>query len=371
MRLARQWTALASLACGAGARLRGRGARGRIHADAGRSAARRGRARCVIRANLDSSQRRGTVRAAVRIEAPPDVVFQMMIRCADALQYVPHLRAVPGARPGARRQLAAGRTRDRLRLVCAAGQLGVPRRPGRRSQHRPSARSAATSRPTKASGSSSPPTDGATTLLLYRAYIDPPGFVPNWLARSTFKRELPQMLTDLRQRCEAEQTLRAAAQAPLPTDLSPLRLIAQFRRHSGKMPAPHECRHRPQVRTNPGGADQQRRAADHPGRPQGRREGVAARDARRAHRADAASARAGLGAHQRTHHHRLFRGADRAGLAHLPHLAGSCCSTCSTCTSSSTSTSATSCCGPPRCRRSSTATRAFPSRSSAGRTSAA
>ena len=32
------------------------------------------------------------MRAAVRIEAPPAVVFQMMIRCADALQYVPHLQ---------------------------------------------------------------------------------------------------------------------------------------------------------------------------------------------------------------------------------------------------------------------------------------
>src|SRR6185295_14387341 len=29
-----------------------------------------------------------------------------------------------------------------------------------------------------------PTPDGATTLLLYQAYIDPPGFVPNWLARS-------------------------------------------------------------------------------------------------------------------------------------------------------------------------------------------
>ena len=44
-------------------------------------------------------------------------------------------------------------------------------------------------------GNSSPPLTAATTLLRYRAYIDPPGYVPNWLARSTFRRELPQMLT--------------------------------------------------------------------------------------------------------------------------------------------------------------------------------
>ena len=68
-----------------------------------------------------------------------------------------------------------------------------------------------TSRPTKASGSSSPRDDGARTLLRYRVYIDPPGYVPNWLARSTFRRELPQMLADLRRHCEAEQALRAQA----------------------------------------------------------------------------------------------------------------------------------------------------------------
>src|SRR3954470_19646573 len=33
----------------------------------------------VIRASLDSSERRGTVRAAVRIEAPAQAVFQMML----------------------------------------------------------------------------------------------------------------------------------------------------------------------------------------------------------------------------------------------------------------------------------------------------
>ncbi len=30
------------------------------------------------------------------------------------------------------------------------------------------------------------------TLVRYRVLIDPPGYVPNWLARSTFRRELPR-----------------------------------------------------------------------------------------------------------------------------------------------------------------------------------
>src|SRR6478736_405868 len=46
----------------------------------------------VIRATLDASARRGTVRAAMQIDAPPAVVFAAMTRCADAVKYVPHLR---------------------------------------------------------------------------------------------------------------------------------------------------------------------------------------------------------------------------------------------------------------------------------------
>src|SRR5687767_7343116 len=46
----------------------------------------------VMRPTLDAAQRRGTVRAAVLIDSPPGVAFEMMTRCAEALAYVPHLR---------------------------------------------------------------------------------------------------------------------------------------------------------------------------------------------------------------------------------------------------------------------------------------
>src|SRR5215204_756566 len=51
------------------------------------------RGETVIRAHLDASQRRGTVRAAMTINAPPDLVYQAMSSCADAMKYVPHLKA--------------------------------------------------------------------------------------------------------------------------------------------------------------------------------------------------------------------------------------------------------------------------------------
>ena len=167
----------------------------------------------VVRANLDSSQRRGTVRAAVRIDAPPEVVFQMMIRCDDALAYVPHLRSCK-VRDQARdeswleveHEIDFGWYAPRVSWTFRA-ELTADRRISFRQVR-------GDFKANEGAWELVPTPDGATTLLLYQAFIDPPGFVPDWLARSTFKRELPQMLTDLRRRCETEQTIRSANHAP-------------------------------------------------------------------------------------------------------------------------------------------------------------
>jgi hypothetical protein len=128
----------------------------------------------VIRANLEPGERRGTVRAAMLIDAQPAVVFEMMTHCADALQYVPHLR------------------------VCRDFSITFRQVSGDfKANH--------------GLWEFEPVDGGVRTLLRYRVYMDPPGFIPNWLARSTFKRELPQMLAGLRRHCEAEQKRRAQA----------------------------------------------------------------------------------------------------------------------------------------------------------------
>lgn len=167
----------------------------------------------VVRAQLDSSQRRGRVRAAVRIDAPPDVVFQMMIRCADALEYVPHLRrcqvrdrAADASWVEVEHEIDFGWYAPRIRWTFRA-ELTTDRRIDFRQVK-------GDFKANEGAWELVPTPDGATTLLLYQAFIDPPGFVPNWLARSTFRRELPQMLEDLRHRCETEQTSRAARAAP-------------------------------------------------------------------------------------------------------------------------------------------------------------
>ena len=164
----------------------------------------------VLRANLDSTQRRGTVRAAVRIEAPPEVVFRMLTHCADALEYVPHLeqcrvrdQAADGSWVVVEQVIDFGWYTPSIQWVFRSEV-----EPNRRITFR---QLSGDFKANEGVWEIEPTADGATTLLLYQAYIDPPGFVPNWLARSTFRRELPQMMSGLRKRCEAQQPRHADA----------------------------------------------------------------------------------------------------------------------------------------------------------------
>jgi len=164
----------------------------------------------VIRATLDASARRGTVRAAMLIDAPPAVVFESMTRCADAVRYVPHLRlcrvrdrAADGSWALVEQEIDFGWYAPRLRYVFRADFVT--------NQSIAFRQVSGDFKANEGVWEFEPAGDGARTLLRYRVYIDPPGYVPNWLARSTFKRELPQMLVDLRRFCEAEQELRAQA----------------------------------------------------------------------------------------------------------------------------------------------------------------
>jgi uncharacterized membrane protein len=156
----------------------------------------------VIRVALDATQRRGTVEAAIRIDAPASVVFGMMTRCEDAMRYVPHMRAcrVRDQAPDNTWQLVEheidfGWYAPRIRYVFRA-DLMTDRRIDFRQV-------SGDFKANQGSWQIEPAGDGSHTLLLYRAYIDPPGFIPNWLGRSTFRREMPQMLSDLRKLCEA------------------------------------------------------------------------------------------------------------------------------------------------------------------------
>ena len=166
----------------------------------------------VIRAALDSNARRGTVRAAMLIDAPPGVVFEMMTRCVDALKYVPHLkqcrvreRAADQSWELVEHEIDLGWYAPRIRYVLRADFVV--------DQSITFRQVSGDFKANQGLWELAPAASGTRTLLRYRVYLDPPGYVPTWLARSTFKRELPQMLADLRRHCEAEQALRVRASA--------------------------------------------------------------------------------------------------------------------------------------------------------------
>lgn len=175
------------------------------------------RGETVIRANLDGSQRRGTVRAAMWVNAPPAAVFQAMTRCADALQFVPHLRSC---------QIRSQSVDDSTRLVEHEVDFGwyAPRltyvfRADMVADRSISFRQVSGDfKVNQGIWEFEADATGERTLLRYRVQIDPPGYVPNWLARSTFRRELPRMLANLKRHCEAGQVPGAHA------NISPKRL---------------------------------------------------------------------------------------------------------------------------------------------------
>jgi hypothetical protein len=164
----------------------------------------------VIRANLEPGERRGTVRAAMLIDAQPAVVFEMMTHCADALQYVPRLRLCRVKDRAAdltwelvEHEIDFGWYAPRVRYVFRADLV--------RDFSITFRQVSGDFKANHGLWEFEPVDGGVRTLLRYRVYMDPPGFIPNWLARSTFKRELPQMLAGLRRHCEAEQKRRAQA----------------------------------------------------------------------------------------------------------------------------------------------------------------
>jgi uncharacterized membrane protein len=155
----------------------------------------------LVRASLDANHRRGTVRAAVLIAAPPAVVYRAMTRCADAFEFVPHLKScrVRDSAPDAswgivEHEIDFGWYTPRIRWTFRAEFV-----PEKRITFR---QVSGDFKKNEGAWEFEAGADGVSTLVKYQAAIDPPAFIPNWLARTTYKRELPQMLDDLRQLCE-------------------------------------------------------------------------------------------------------------------------------------------------------------------------
>ena len=129
----------------------------------------------VIRASLDPNKRKGTVRAAIQIDAAPAIVFGMMTRCADALRYVPHLkdcrvrdRAPDDSWQLIEHEIDFGWYTPRLRWIFRVDFIGQTAMHFRQVS--------GDFKANEGMWELEPAADGTRTLLRYRVYIDPPGY---------------------------------------------------------------------------------------------------------------------------------------------------------------------------------------------------
>ena len=147
------------------------------------------------------AQRRGTVRAAVRIAATPATVYRIMTDCATALQYVPHLRrcVVLETTPDLRSQLIEHEVDFAWYLPNVAYVFRAANEPFRSIEFQ---HVRGDFRENSGRWELVPVAGGAATIVTYRVRMVPKFRVPQWLVRRSMVRELPELMRALRNRCE-------------------------------------------------------------------------------------------------------------------------------------------------------------------------
>jgi ribosome-associated toxin RatA of RatAB toxin-antitoxin module len=156
----------------------------------------------LVDADVASDRSTGNVRAAVQIRAPAERVFQTLTDCAEALQFVPHLRhcavlesAPDGSWQVVEQQIDYGWFMPNAYYVFRAdyerfARIQVSNVRGDFRENR-------------GSWEFRPTADGAATIVTYRLHIVPRFLVPRWMMRSTLRRDLPALMKGLRARVEA------------------------------------------------------------------------------------------------------------------------------------------------------------------------
>jgi hypothetical protein len=151
--------------------------------------------------NVDAARPRGQVRAAVRIEAPPEAVWAVMTDCAQATAFVPGLKRCHRVAAA-----ADGRWEEIEHEVRYAWFLPAVRYVFRAEYDRPRQIDFR-----RVSGDlkeeegvwlllASP--DRTATVVQYDVYLDPGFWIPQVLVTRTLRRDLPAALSALRERAE-------------------------------------------------------------------------------------------------------------------------------------------------------------------------
>jgi uncharacterized protein YndB with AHSA1/START domain len=152
---------------------------------------------------FDAAAPRGSVRAAVRIPAPAETVWDVMTDCTQAPLYVPGLkrcRRIDGAPDGHwedfEHEVRYSWLLPAVRYVFRAEY----QRPHRMSFHRISGDLKAE----EGTWLLTQTPDGASTVVEYEVYLDPGFWIPQFLVARMLRKDVPAVLSGLRERV-AEQ----------------------------------------------------------------------------------------------------------------------------------------------------------------------
>jgi hypothetical protein len=151
---------------------------------------------------LDSNEQSGSATATVRIHARPEVVWNLITSCPEAMGLIPGLMACNVV------ETAPDRSWQRIRHVMNYSWY-VPivtyeiRATYQKPVHLGFERISGDLRVLR--GSWDLQSDGEFTLAHYTVDLEPGFWVPRWVVRAALRRDLPKLLRSLQSRAEAVQ----------------------------------------------------------------------------------------------------------------------------------------------------------------------
>jgi hypothetical protein len=159
--------------------------------------------------SVDPSQPRGSVQAAVRIPATPEAVWRVMTDCRQATIFVPGLK---GCHLVAR--AADGRWEEIEQEVRYSWLLPAVRYVFRAEYDRPRRmdfrRVSGDLKEEEGAWLLTATADGSATVVEYEVYLDPGFWIPQFLVTRTLRKDVPAVLSGLRECVE-----RAGANTPV------------------------------------------------------------------------------------------------------------------------------------------------------------
>jgi len=162
----------------------------------------------VATSAIDPAHPRGRVRAAVRIPAAPDEIWRVVTDCQEALSFVPGLRrcrrldgATDGSWQEVEHEMRYSWLLPTVRYVFRADYD----RPHRIDFHRISGNL----KQEEGTWLFTPTADGAATVVEYEVYVDPGFWIPQALVAHSLRRDIPAVLTGLRECVERVAGQRA------------------------------------------------------------------------------------------------------------------------------------------------------------------